>query len=301
MPIETHPLQTTFRPGDTSLLRNKQGRCRKCDKAQVPGEKFWFCKGCNVAIYCSEECQRAHWEHHKPLCKYQQENTAFFESHPDVIAPTAPGMPNILELQSYLRDFTEIHRPSFQGLLHAKMLSMGGTKKVLTKENPQVCLIPLKYRPPGPEGEHRPRFLEAWEKSAASRAHVAATFANDPDFVDILPVLFAPHNGPAQFGYFPQYSALSGHEPALSREAVVAQLETYAKFIELGVVLRQPSNNAAPIPGYMQKLGEGKKWEWRPLWKNNWYGDPEWSKANTTKGRVQLLKRKLAEAQRDAY
>ena len=96
MPIETHPLQTTFRPGDTSLLRNKQGRCRKCDKAQTPGEKFRFCKGCNVAIYCSEECQRAHWEHHKyvctvnfgfyllrthnrPLCKYQQENTAFFQ------------------------------------------------------------------------------------------------------------------------------------------------------------------------------------------------------------------------------
>lgn len=260
----------------------------------------------------------------RPLCKYQQENTALFESHPEIIAPTAPGLPNILEMQSYLRDFTEAHRPSFQGLLHAKMLSMGGTKKVLTKENPQICLIPLTYCPPGPDGvnpaltfaysncfflprarvladaaEHRPRFLEAWAKSAESRAHVAATFGHgDPDFVDILPVLFAPHHGPAQFGYFPQYSGFRERAPPSPAE-VAAQLHLYATFIELGVVLRQPDPSAAPILGYMRKIGDGKKWEWRAMWAN-WLRDPEWTRAKTKKDRVKLLKRKLAEAQRDA-
>ena len=259
----------------------------------------------------------------RPLCKYQQENAALFESHPELAAPIAPGMPSILELQSYLRDFTESHRPSFQSILHSKLLIMGGAAKVLTKENPQICLIPLKYRPPGPEGvnpaitfsyencvflprarvlsdavEHRPRLLQAWDQSATSRAHVTATFANDPDFVDILPVVFAPHGSPAQFGYFPTYSALGGDHSVLPREAVKSQLETYVEFIELGIVMRSPTPSAAPIPGFMQKLGDGKKWEWRPLWKN-WHRDPEWARAKSTKDRVKLLERKLAEAHRE--
>ena len=54
MGIEKHPLQTTFRPGDTGELRNKEGRCRKCDRARKGGEQFKFCKGCKTAVYCSE-------------------------------------------------------------------------------------------------------------------------------------------------------------------------------------------------------------------------------------------------------
>ena len=112
--------------------------------------------------------------------------------------------------------------------------------------------------------EHRPRFLEAWEKSAESRAHVAATFGHgDPDFVDILPVLFAPRHGPAQFGYFPQYSGFGPGERAPPSPAeAAAQLHLYATFVELGVVLsrRRPTRiRFAPAPK-AERSGPRKRW-----------------------------------------
>ncbi|TBU24834.1 hypothetical protein BD311DRAFT_741589 [Dichomitus squalens] len=232
-------------------------------------------------------------------------------AHFEAVAPRASGLPSILEMQSYLRDFTEIHRPSFQGLIHARMQSMGGTEKVLTEE-PKVCLVPLKYRHPGSEGinpaltftlsslvflplqrvlsdaaTNRPRFTEAWEASTASRAHAKALFSDDPGFVDILPILFAPHAGPTQFATSPKLP-----------DSARSQIEMYSAFIELGIVMRPPGKDAPPVPGYMKRLNDGKKWEWRPLWKN-WYVDPAWT-TSSMKERIKLLKRKLAEAQRSS-
>ncbi|KAI0668431.1 hypothetical protein C8Q78DRAFT_1047124 [Trametes maxima] len=65
MPVENHPLQKTFHPAKTDELRNKAGRCKTCDRAREPPERFRVCSGCQVALYCGEECQRADWPSHK--------------------------------------------------------------------------------------------------------------------------------------------------------------------------------------------------------------------------------------------
>ncbi|RPD59258.1 hypothetical protein L226DRAFT_488847 [Lentinus tigrinus ALCF2SS1-7] len=312
MGIESHPLQTTFRPGDAGELRNKGGRCRNCDRARKGGEQFSVCKGCKTAVYCSEKCQREHWKDHKDMCKYSRVNEELLAEHSG--APGA-GMPNLVELKSLLRDFSEIHRPSFQTMLLAKLRLLGGVDAVLGRGQ-QVCLVPLKYREPGssgivnpaltftytnmvllpldrvladPQGTHAP-IVEGWNASASLRERLRGVYAVEPGFVDIMPVMFSPLVGPTQMGYFPVYR-LSEEEP---REQNQNQLELLSKFIEIGVVLRQPRPDKAPILGHMKDLGGGRKWEWRPL--VDWNIDPEWKRAKTTKERVKLLQRKMAEA-----
>ncbi|THU78061.1 hypothetical protein K435DRAFT_811887 [Dendrothele bispora CBS 962.96] len=40
-------------------------QCRSFD----PNKRCKRCTRCSQAFYCSEKCQKAHWERHKPLCK----------------------------------------------------------------------------------------------------------------------------------------------------------------------------------------------------------------------------------------
>ena len=72
-------------------------------------------------------------------------------------------------------------------------------------------------------------------------------------------------------------------------------LQMYEKFVELGVVMRQMREDRPIVPGFLKPVG--KKWDWRLLFKQSWNNDPEWDWARSTKERVQLLQRKIAEAQ----
>ncbi|KAF5390834.1 hypothetical protein D9757_004451 [Collybiopsis confluens] len=42
--------------------------CQACKKKADPNENFPKCNKCSSATYCSKECQRAHWDIHKPIC-----------------------------------------------------------------------------------------------------------------------------------------------------------------------------------------------------------------------------------------
>ncbi|TFK88307.1 hypothetical protein K466DRAFT_662427 [Polyporus arcularius HHB13444] len=164
MGIESHPLQTTFRPGDTSELRNKEGRCRNCDRARKSGEQFMFCKGCKTAVYCSEQCQREHWKDHKDMCKFSRANAEILASHPGAVAaPGVAGMPDFIELQALLRVFSETHRASFQTMLLAKLFLDGGAEAILAAGQ-KICIVPLKYREPGPDGVVNPALTFSYTK-----------------------------------------------------------------------------------------------------------------------------------------
>ncbi|KAI0323270.1 zf-MYND-domain-containing protein [Cubamyces sp. BRFM 1775] len=330
MPIETHPLQDTFRSGDTAKLRNKSGRCRKCDRERNDGEHFMLCSGCETALYCSKECQRADWSEHKPLCKFAQEGAKLLANMPpDALdTPIDAATPSHNELQALLRDFTEAHRPSFAGIFQAKMVSAGGTETFFSGE-PKVCLVPLRYNPPPPlpltagrlhlrRGQNpaqsftptniaflplarvlasRPELRAGWDASAVTRGRIRALHAaeGDADFVDVLPVVFAPLAGPAQMAYFPQYRRVN----AASRTAAQKQLDMNMRFVELGIVVRPHAKREGapekPALGYMRP--DGTKWTWRPF-VDDWDEDREWHAARTEDERVALLKRRLEEVER---
>ena len=50
--------------------RFRRRLCSYCPKYALLSEpRYMVCSGCGVARYCSEECQRAHWEQHQNFCR----------------------------------------------------------------------------------------------------------------------------------------------------------------------------------------------------------------------------------------
>jgi len=43
--------------------------CWQCSKHRSDGVKLRFCSRCHRALYCSTECQKAHYPTHRPQCK----------------------------------------------------------------------------------------------------------------------------------------------------------------------------------------------------------------------------------------
>lgn len=43
--------------------------CDNCSHYERNGEKFRRCGRCRRALYCSPECQKAHWKAHKHECQ----------------------------------------------------------------------------------------------------------------------------------------------------------------------------------------------------------------------------------------
>ncbi|KAK9900753.1 hypothetical protein P389DRAFT_200316 [Cystobasidium minutum MCA 4210] len=68
-----------------SNLSKSQLQCGSCGKSEeiLPnGQHFQRCAGCHMQRYCSRECQVAHWEQHKPICKQNQKVQETMKSEP---------------------------------------------------------------------------------------------------------------------------------------------------------------------------------------------------------------------------
>ncbi|RPD59256.1 hypothetical protein L227DRAFT_167293 [Lentinus tigrinus ALCF2SS1-6] len=196
-------------------------------------------------------------------------------------------MPNFIELLALLRDFTEIHCPSFRSIIQAKAATLGGAENFLTTE-PKVCLILLKYRKPDPcrpanpalnftyssctflplqrvisdASEYRERIKESLEKSAGTREAYRVAHADDRDFVDLLPVMYSPQLGPVQLVHYPvnrTFGSSLRRDPTPT--TVKLDLQFALKMIELGVVMRERRGRSKP--GYMKNLGKKRSLEMR--------------------------------------
>ncbi|TFY78236.1 hypothetical protein EWM64_g5778 [Hericium alpestre] len=56
---------TAETPGHKASLRDRT--CSTCVKT-IPTSDIHRCKGCQIAVYCGRECQKADWERHKQVC-----------------------------------------------------------------------------------------------------------------------------------------------------------------------------------------------------------------------------------------
>ncbi len=262
----------------------------------------------------------------RPICNLHRKRKSI-ASRPELMT-FDPGMPSSPELNTLIRDFIEVHRPSFQTLLEVKLFLLGGMDAFSNHaREPQACLVPLQYRAPGPDGANpalafsftnmvflplsrmlqdgRKRgstFPEGWQASAPMRGRLRASFAPDPKFVDFIPVIFAPQRGSSwQMDYF----ALYRPELRMTRESALHQLTSYSNLVEVGVVLRQSdakkasANPSAYLPGFLRSVDHGRKWEWSVL--IDWTSDPEWRGATTKEELRHVIARKLEEVPSSAF
>ncbi|KAG9569937.1 hypothetical protein KCU71_g1778, partial [Aureobasidium melanogenum] len=47
--------------------------CANCASVALAGSPYQRCAGCKQVSYCSKDCQKMHWKHHKTFCKQQQQ------------------------------------------------------------------------------------------------------------------------------------------------------------------------------------------------------------------------------------
>lgn len=63
-----------------------KARCAACNKPELfdgdGDEEFLACSGCHGTVYCSRECQKAHWKDHKTFCQMHScdEDAKFFKT-----------------------------------------------------------------------------------------------------------------------------------------------------------------------------------------------------------------------------
>ncbi|KAG8843062.1 hypothetical protein FRB96_004379 [Tulasnella sp. 330] len=102
--------QPTNPPGPQT--RHDLTQCQQCWASKSGGARFQKCAKCLTAIYCSKECQRAHWRIHKSQCAIDARNLK---------SPTgASAESSGADLMKLMREWTTEHRPTLaRGLANA--------------------------------------------------------------------------------------------------------------------------------------------------------------------------------------
>ncbi|KAI0323316.1 hypothetical protein GY45DRAFT_1332621 [Cubamyces sp. BRFM 1775] len=323
----SHPLQTIYKVADASLLRNKNGYCRNCNKppSMIKGEKFLMCTGCKIALYCSKACQQEDWGRHKPQCQFIQDSLDILdklrEGADDADVAT---LDKKLVRHALLRDFLEAHRLSLRMIASAQLFLTGGTASAFGAD-PQVHIVPLRFQPSDTDApssidparafkigkgvfvslkrvleestRNGTRLAPMWEAAEGYRARLAAgERCVNPYFTGLLPVLYQAELGAMSMEFYPQCAEdapFQGERPTSASEQ--AKMRMQERFVELGVFLRPDPDTPkgqeqAYVPGYLHK--SGSKWKWKAVFKD-FYNNPEWN-GTRPENRPALMERRVA-------
>jgi len=120
------------------LDQGKPGRSSTCFSCQKTFKKTFLCKRCEVALYCSTECQKAHWAVHKEVCVEPPQDPP----QDDFRIPSKEVEPMIKELRKRIKNNCPLK------LFASKYVSLG---------------LPLPMADPnGPHSETERRFVASW-------------------------------------------------------------------------------------------------------------------------------------------
>ena len=70
-------------PSSNLSLLQQRGMDSRCLCSGCQAQKFSRCGRCQIVSYCSKDCQREHWPHHKRICKMFSRNIQFQSEQKD--------------------------------------------------------------------------------------------------------------------------------------------------------------------------------------------------------------------------
>ncbi|RDX46103.1 hypothetical protein OH76DRAFT_1407236 [Lentinus brumalis] len=134
--------------GPVTVMRRDS--CHVCDARNGNGRKLQRCAGCNIALYCSKECQKGAWRTHRFVCRQTDSTKAIHQAleeetrrrqegvqGPPTFAPDASEVP-LVGLQGF-NLFMSIHAWSLKTMCHAAVhLTAGGRGAEAFRRDPMV-------------------------------------------------------------------------------------------------------------------------------------------------------------------
>ena len=117
-----------------AVKRAQEGNCSKCG-AHEKSQKFKLCARCKITKYCSETCQKSHWnDSHKFFCSRQKPQKRPFNR-------------NVQQLWNCIRPFTTVWKMRKKQILFAIMsdrsLEKLFTRKIVLRDCIVGCYIQL--------------------------------------------------------------------------------------------------------------------------------------------------------------
>eukprot|EP00026_Physarum_polycephalum_P017363 Phypoly_transcript_18567.p1 GENE.Phypoly_transcript_18567~~Phypoly_transcript_18567.p1 ORF type:complete len:210 (-),score=34.14 Phypoly_transcript_18567:4-633(-) len=148
-------------------LRKETIHCQNCNVTQNE-KKLSVCSGCQLAHYCSRECQKAHWKNgHKEVCKKNK----------DAISRADAEKIDIHSLKAWVK----FHRPTLSTLVAFSLLLNDPTS------NDRVLYITLESNPEVQQPNKKFKITETSTSTLEDFAPMAATLGLDVSKIPLPP------------------------------------------------------------------------------------------------------------------
>ncbi|KAI0700498.1 hypothetical protein C8T65DRAFT_657550 [Cerioporus squamosus] len=269
---------------------------RKCEWCSKSSRELRRCAGCDSALYCNRECQKAAWQRHKTSCKAIA-NCARGKPNEELVLEhfRAIGFSSITEFSEALTDFRGAHGWALSCIAKAAARREGSLEWLSPQQQAKAFHIQLVPRSARERRSHREPGSAFWIKSFNFSSSDSADelrerrsglssgteneHAQDPDYIGDLLVVYAIEGLKVTMSAsYPQFRPTAFDPPGPEEQgAVFDDLSTLCVgCINMRCPLRVLEGNdpIVALPGRFSRV-QGK-WTWKPLfadWKEYTGGD----------------------------